>query len=98
MNIYVVLSLSLYVVCRGIAMFYVVFHYVFCVLSMCLDVLLMNFYELILDSKMSDEDICLVDSASTHTIFQDKRYFLSLTLAEANMNTISGRSNLIEGS
>lgn len=48
-------------------------------------------------SKTSDEDICLVDSATTHTIFRNKRFFSNLTLAAANVSTISGTSNLIEG-
>ena len=45
-----------------------------------------------------DRDICLVDSATTHTILKDKEYFSSLTLLEAKVNTISGSVNLIEGS
>ena len=43
-------------------------------------------------------DIYLIDSATTHTILQDSRFFLNLKLAEANVNTISGTSSLIEGS
>ena len=47
---------------------------------------------------MDDGDVCLVDCATTHTILRDKRYFLSLTLTSGNVSTISGTSNLIEGS
>ena len=47
---------------------------------------------------MDDGDVCLVDRATTHTILRDKRYFLSLTLTSGNVSTISGTSNLIEGS
>ena len=47
---------------------------------------------------MKDGDVCLVDCATTHTIIRDKRYFLSLTLTSGNVSTISGTSNLIEGS
>ena len=32
-----------------------------------------------------------------HTIFRDKRYFLELTLIKANVSTISGTTNLVEG-
>ena len=45
---------------------------------------------------MKGEDICLVESATTHTILRDQRYFLDLKLAEANVNTISSTSHLIE--
>ena len=47
---------------------------------------------------MDDGDVCLVDCATTHTILWDKRYLLSLTLTSGNVSTISGTSNLIEGS
>ena len=47
---------------------------------------------------MDDGVVCLVDYATTHTILRNKRYFLSLTLTSGNMSTISGTSNLIEGS
>ena len=47
---------------------------------------------------MDDGDVCLTDCANTHTILWDKRYFLSLTLTSGNVSTISGTSNLIEGS
>ena len=48
--------------------------------------------------KMNESDLCLVDYATTHTILQDKRYFLDLTLTNANVSTISSTTNLIEGS
>ena len=47
---------------------------------------------------MDDGDVCLADCVTTHTILRDKRYFLSLTLTSGNVSTISGTSNLIEGS
>ena len=47
---------------------------------------------------MNDDDVCLADYATTHTILRDKRYFLDLTLTNANVNTIFGTANLIEGS
>ena len=47
---------------------------------------------------MDDDYVCPVDCATTHTILRDKRYFLSLTLINGNVSTISSNSNLIEGS
>ena len=47
---------------------------------------------------MDDGGACLADCATTHTILRDKRHFLSLTLTSGNVSTISGTSNLIEGS
>ena len=43
-------------------------------------------------------DICLVDSATTHTILQDYKYFSTLVLSKTSVNTISGATSLIEGS
>jgi len=51
-----------------------------------------------INSKMTSEDFCLVNSATTHTILKDKIYFQSLILCKANVNTILGSSNLSEGS
>lgn len=48
--------------------------------------------------KTNKEDICLIDSATTHTILIDKRYFASLIMKEANVSTISGSTKLIKGS
>jgi hypothetical protein len=39
----------------------------------------------------------LANSATTHTILKDKKYFQQLILRKAKVNTISGSSNLIEG-
>jgi peptide/histidine transporter 3/4 len=50
------------------------------------------------NSKISDEDTCLADSATTHTILQNTKYFTHLVMTKANVNTISGSANLIEGS
>ena len=46
---------------------------------------------------MNEGDVYLADCATTHTILQDKRYFLDLTLTNANVSTIFGTANLIEG-
>ena len=48
--------------------------------------------------KLNTRDICLADSATTHTILRNQKYFLNLTLLKANVNTISGLADLIEGS
>ena len=56
-----------------------------------------------LKDKLSDiekqdiGDVCLADSATTHTILRNQKYFLNLTLLKANVNTISGPTDLIEG-
>jgi len=42
--------------------------------------------------------MCLADSATTHTIFKDKKYFSSLVKQETGVSTISGSSKIIEGS
>jgi len=51
-----------------------------------------------INSKMTSKEFCLADSVTTHTILKDKKYFQILTLCKANVNTISGSSNLIEDS
>ena len=47
---------------------------------------------------ISNEDLCLVDSGTTNTILKSKKYFSQLHLGKTNIHTISGTSNLIEGS
>ena len=47
---------------------------------------------------MNEGDVGLANCATTHTILQDKICFLYLTLTNANVSTISGTANLIEGS
>ena len=51
-----------------------------------------------INSKMTSKEFCLADSATTHMTLKDKKYFQNLILYKANVNTISGSSNLIEGS
>ena len=41
---------------------------------------------------------CLADSATAHTILRDQKYFSHMSLVEANVNTISGPADLIDGS
>ena len=47
--------------------------------------------------KMNEDDVCLIDCVTMHTILRDKRYFLKLTLMKANVSTIYP-TNLVEGS
>ena len=47
-----------------------------------------------LDSKINGGDICLADSAPTHTILRDQKYFSHIILVDANVNTISGPAKL----
>ena len=49
-----------------------------------------------IDLKINEGDICLADYAP-HTILQDKRYFLDVTLTNINVSIISSTTNLIEG-
>ena len=46
---------------------------------------------------MNEDDICLADYATIHTILRDKRYFFKFTIIKANVSTISGTTNLVEG-
>ena len=48
--------------------------------------------------KIDTRDIYLADSAMTHTILRNQKYFLNLILLKANVNTILGPVDLIEGS
>ena len=50
-----------------------------------------------LGSKINGREICLVDSATTHIILRDQKYFSYITLVEANVNIISGPADLIDG-
>jgi hypothetical protein len=45
-----------------------------------------------------DRDLCLADSATTHTILKEKKYFEYLTLTKTNVTTISGPTNMIKSS
>lgn len=49
-------------------------------------------------TNINNEDMCLADSATTHTILKDKKYFSYLVMQEANVCTISGTTKIIEGS
>ena len=49
-------------------------------------------------ARTYSEDICLADSASSHTILKSDIYFTHLVLKEEYVNTIIGSCNVIEGS
>ena len=46
----------------------------------------------------SEENICIIDSGTTHTILKSKMHFSYLTLQDAVVHTISRSAKLIEGS
>ena len=45
-----------------------------------------------------DGDLCMVDSAITHTILKENKYFEYLTLTKANITTLSSPTDMIKGS
>ena len=48
--------------------------------------------------KMNEDDVCIANYATTHTIFRDKRYFLEVTLIKTNVSIIFGTTNLVKDS
>ena len=48
--------------------------------------------------KMNEDDVCLAECATMHTIFRDERYVLKLILTKANLNTIFDIINLVNDS
>ena len=66
--------------------------------TLCLVFFVISKIHVLFGLKMNEDDVCLVDCATTHTILREKRYFLELTLIKANVSTISGTTNLVEGS
>jgi len=50
------------------------------------------------DTNTNDEDICLIDNATTHSILKSNKFFSCLVMREVNVSTISGTTNIIEGS
>lgn len=48
-------------------------------------------------NKIFDGKIYLIDSATTHTILRNKRYFSNSNLIKACVNTISSSVDLIKG-
>ena len=50
------------------------------------------------DTNTNNEDMCFVDSATTHTILKNKIYFSNLVNRKTDVSTISDTSEIIEGS
>ena len=48
--------------------------------------------------KINGGEICLTDSATTHIILRNQKYLSHITLVKANVNTVSGLVDLIDGS
>lgn len=44
----------------------------------------------------NDGDACLIDSATSHTILDNRKHFSHLKEGEKNINTLSVSANLIE--
>ena len=49
------------------------------------------------DMDNFQEDICLIDSGTAHTIFKDTKYFSHLNMGKINVTIIFDSANLIEG-
>ena len=58
----------------------------------------MNSSSILMGSKTHMDNICIVDSATTHSIFKDVKYFSLLHMGESNVTTISDNIKIIEGS
>ena len=61
-------------------------------------ILIISKIHVLFSLKMNEDDICLADYATIHTILRDKRYFFKFTIIKANVSTISGTTKLVEGS
>ena len=48
--------------------------------------------------NVAKDNICLIDSATTHTILKDKIYFSSINFISSKVSTIAGPAQIIEGS
>ena len=48
-------------------------------------------------SEVNTEDLCILDSGTTHTILKHKKYFSNLKSTNVIINTILGLAYLIEG-
>lgn len=47
--------------------------------------------------SLSDQNICILDNGTSHTILKDKRYFLKILLSNRPVTTITGINHLEEG-
>ena len=51
----------------------------------------------IVDTSINDEDMCLIDSATTHTILKSNNFFSFFVIREVNVSTVFGTINIIKG-
>ena len=56
------------------------------------------FQGLDLGMQKCEDDICLVDSGTTHTILKCQKFFTTLELNKQNVSTIVGSAQIIKGS
>ena len=49
-------------------------------------------------TNTNDEDICLINSATTHTILKSNNFFSCLVMREVNVSIISNTTNIFEDS
>ena len=59
--------------------------------------LMKNMETHLVGSSIGDNDMCLADSASTHTILKNKKFFSFLIMQGSDVNTMSGSAKLIKG-
>ena len=49
-------------------------------------------------TNTNDEDICLINSATTHIILKSNNFFSCLVMREVNVSIISNTTNIFEDS
>jgi len=49
-------------------------------------------------TSTNDRDMCLIDSATTHTILENNKFYSCLVIWEVNVSIISSTTNIFEGS
>ena len=50
-----------------------------------------------METHMEKKDICLVDSATTHTILKNRNFFSNIVFDTHKVSTIAGPAHIIEG-
>jgi len=51
---------------------------------------------MIVGTSTNDEDMCLADNATTHTILKSNKFFSCLVMREVNVSTIFSTINIIK--
>jgi len=49
-------------------------------------------------TSTNDKDVCLINSATTHTILKSNKFCSCLVMRELNISIISSTTNIFEGS